>query len=66
MSAGYPAPPKTGRCYCGCGRRTNGWWAPGHDTSALHDTLRRLGYGDGTGGVDGATAAFVEAHREES
>ena len=30
MTSGHD-PSKTGFCYCGCGKSTGGWFAPGHD-----------------------------------
>ena len=51
-------PPKTGKCYCGCGGATTGYWVRGHDRHAegavfelvygerrITDVVLMLGYG---------------------
>ena len=37
----------TGKCWCGCGKPTDGFWRPGHDRKA-ETALLEIVYGDGT------------------
>ena len=37
----------TGKCWCGCGEPTDGFWRPGHDRKA-ETALLDIVYGDGT------------------
>ena len=63
-------PPKTGKCYCGCGGDTSGHWVPGHDRHAegallqlvygkqwITDIVAMLGYGPSNSIVEAAKAA---------
>lgn len=34
--------PKTGTCYCGCGRNTNGYFVTGHDAASSGMVLKLI------------------------
>ena len=36
-----------GKCWCGCGKPTDGYWHPGHDRKAQQALLEMV-YGEGT------------------
>lgn len=70
MCAKLNEPHKTGKCWCGCGGATRGYWVPGHDRHAegalmelvygkrwITDIVAMLGYGPSNSIVEAAKAA---------